>query len=429
MSEKDKKNIPEIRFDGFDEEWEKRILSDVVSQITTGLNPRDNFELNIGGENYYVTIKNFKQGQLFLDDNCDKIDGNALRIIQQRSQLAQGDILFASIGRVGDCYLVEKNPYNWNINESVFALKPKSDIARPEYLVHIIHSNSVLKQLTDSTTGSTFKSIKMSDLKKANLSTPSLEEQKKIAEFFKQLDKLIELNEKKVEKLEALKKSLLEKMFPVGGATTPQIRFDEFSDEWIFKELGKIGKTFTGLSGKTKEDFGHGNAKFITYMNVFSNPIINTEMTEAIEVDCAQNETQKGDVFFTTSSETPHEVGMSSVLLENQNSLYLNSFCFGFRPIEKIELNYLAYMLRSIEVRKKITFLAQGISRYNISKTKMMDIAVPLPNYNEQTSIGFILKLITEDIKKYQSKITKLRNLKISFLNKMIPHTHTHTQQ
>ena len=142
------------------------------------------------------------------------------------------------------------------------------------------------------------------------------------------------------------------------------------------------------MSGKTKADFGHGQARFVTYMNVFSNPISNPEMTEPIEIDPKQNEVEVGDVLFTTSSETPEEVGMSSVLLEKRGKTYLNSFCFGFRPSEKIDSYYLAYMLRSESTREKIILLAQGISRYNISKNKVMEIAVSLPSLDEQKLIG-----------------------------------------
>ena len=149
-----------------------------------------------------------------------------------------------------------------------------------------------------------------------------------------------------------------------------------------------MGQTYTGLSGKTKDDFGHGQARFVTYMNVFSNPISNPEMTEPIEIDPKQNEVEVGDVFFTTSSETPEEVGMSSILLEKRGKTYLNSFCFGFRPSEKIDSYYLAYMLRSESTRAKIILLAQGISRYNISKNKVMEIAVSLPSLDEQKMIG-----------------------------------------
>ena len=166
------------------------------------------------------------------------------------------------------------------------------------------------------------------------------------------------------------------------------MHYFDFHYSWEQRKLGEMGQTYTGLSGKTKDDFNHGQARFVTYMNVFSNPISNPEMTEPIEIDPKQNEVEVGDVFFTTSSETPKEVGMSSVLLEKRGKTYLNSFCFGFRPSEKIDSYYLAYMLRSESARAKITLLAQGISRYNISKNKVMEIAVSLPSLDEQKMIG-----------------------------------------
>ena len=161
-----------------------------------------------------------------------------------------------------------------------------------------------------------------------------------------------------------------------------------FPFAWEQRKLGEVGFSYTGLAGKTKEDFGHGNGRFVTYMNVFTNPVSDAATVEPIEIDNSQNEVKFGDVFFTTSSETPEEVGMSSVWLETSENTYLNSFCFGFRPIEKFDLYYLAYMLRSEDIRKKITFLAQGISRYNISKSKMMDIEIPVPQKGEQRLLG-----------------------------------------
>lgn len=113
---------------------------------------------------------------------------------------------------------------------------------------------------------------------------------------------------------------------------TPAVRFIGFAEDWEQRKLGEVGKTYSGLSGKTKDDFGHGEAKFVTYMNVFSNSVCLPNMTETVEIDNKQNKVLFGDVLFTTSSETPEEVGMSSVWLENAENIYLNSFCFGYRP-------------------------------------------------------------------------------------------------
>ena len=168
--------------------------------------------------------------------------------------------------------------------------------------------------------------------------------------------------------------------------------------------MGDMGTTFTGLSGKTKEDFGHGKGRFVTYMNVFLNPVSDLQRTESVEIDNSQNTIQYGDVFFTTSSETPEEVGMSSVWLGNDDNIYLNSFCFGYRPTVKIDPYYMAYTLRSDTTRSKIIFLAQGISRYNISKKGVMEIEIPLPSFDEQRRIGEFFKNLDNLITLHQRK-------------------------
>lgn len=256
-----------------------------------------------------------------------------------------------------------------------------------EYMLYLLNF-SIYRRMYPYAEGTAQQVLSLKKLGQLKYSLPLVAEQKKIAEILATQDKAIELQGRKIEELKRFKKGCLEKMFPRKGQKVPEKRFPGFTDDWEQRKLGEMGQTYTGLSGKTKDDFGHGQARFVTYMNVFSNPISNPEMTEPIEIDPKQNEVEVGDVFFTTSSETPEEVGMSSILLEKQGKTYLNSFCFGFRPSEKIDSYYLAYMLRSESTRAKIILLAQGISRYNISKNKVMEIAVSLPSLDEQKMIG-----------------------------------------
>ena len=204
----------------------------------------------------------------------------------------------------------------------------------------------------------------------------------------------------------------------------PVRRFKEFENApaWEQRKLGEVGKTFTGLSGKTKEDFGHGDACFVTYMNVYSNPISDLNMVENVEIDTKQQEVKKGDVFFTTSSETPEEVGMSSVWLGDEPHIYLNSFCFGFRPTGNMfNPYYLAYLLRSNNIRNKMMILAQGISRYNISKNKVMKLDITIPNIREQQKIGEFFKQLDSLIALHQRKLDKLKRVKSAYLTEMFP--------
>ena len=231
------------------------------------------------------------------------------------------------------------------------------------------------------------------DVESMEIYLPSLLEQEQIGAYFKHLDNLITLHQRKCISFTGR-----------AGRLISTVNKKRITSSWEQRKLGDIGETYTGLSGKTKADFGHGQARFVTYMNVFSNPISDPEMTEPIEIDPKQNEVEVGDVFFTTSSETPEEVGMSSVLLEKRGKTYLNSFCFGFRPSEKIDSYYLAYMLRSESARDKIILLAQGISRYNISKNKVMEIAVSLPSLDEQKLIGQYFRQLDNLITLHQRK-------------------------
>ena len=227
-------------------DWEQRKLGDVVSRFATGLNPRDNFTLNSGGKNYYVTIKNFTHGNLVLDDNCDKIDDEALALIQARSDLRIGDILFSSIGRVGDCFLIENKPINWNINESVFVLRPVKDAVDPLYLMHTIHSERVLSIILSCVTGSTFKSIKMTQLKETNIPFPSIAEQKQIGKFITTIDNLITLHQ--------CKGNLVQNKF---GLHSPFQMRCKLPDDWEQRKLSEIvSYTASALSAKDVSDSG-----------------------------------------------------------------------------------------------------------------------------------------------------------------------------
>lgn len=202
----------------------------------------------------------------------------------------------------------------------------------------------------------------------------------------------------------------------------PDYRFKNYTEPWEQRKLGDVGETYTGLSGKTKEDFGHGEGKFITYVNVFNNPLTDLYGLDSVEIDDKQRRVQYGDVLFTTSSETPEDVGLSSVWLGREDNVYLNSFCFGYRPKKDIfDLYYLAFVLRSFSVRREFMLLAQGISRFNISKTKVMDMSINVPTFPEQTAIGSFFQDIDQLVSLQQRKLEVLKEQKKTYLKLLFP--------
>ncbi|CAD2079762.1 hypothetical protein GCM10007358_16580 [Phocicoccus schoeneichii] len=289
----------------------------------------------------------------------------------------------------------------------------------PLFLALSISNDDRKKELIRRAQGSSVVHLYNTDLENAVVYFPTLTEQNKISSYLEKIDKMIQLQQSKVNKVKDLKSAYLSEMFPKEGEKYPKKRFEGFTEPWEEYKLKDMGRSLTGLSGKSKKDFGHGEAEFVTYMNVFDNPIAKSTQTAQVEVDENQTEVEYGDIFFTVSSETPNEVGMSSVWLYNRPNVYLNSFCFGFRPTINLNPYYMAYMLRSPEIRKRFILLAQGISRYNISKTKAMELLFPIPSNEEQEKIGQFFKNLDNQISIEEKKLAKLENLKQGYLNDM----------
>ena len=205
---------------------------------------------------------------------------------------------------------------------------------------------------------------------------------------------------------------------------TAKIRFPEFKDEWKEIKLGNLGKSYNGLIGKTAEDFQNGNSNFITYKNIFDNPKIDINIFEKVKImeDEEQNLVKFGDIFFTISSETPNEVGISSVLLRECGILYLNSFCFGFRlsNFEILTPCFAVFYFRSDCFRKQIFKLAQGSTRFNISKTEVLNLTIKLPNFKEQQKIAEVLTACDDEINLLNLKLENLKKQKQGLMQKLL---------
>ena len=325
------KRTPQIRFKGFTDDWEQRKLNQFSKYITSNKTSSD----------------------VITDGLYDLYDANTIIGKISESPIKEEYITIIKDGSgVGKVRRLPKDTLFIGTMGGILAVNSNIDF---------VYCNLLKTDFTKEINGATIPHVYYSSYGNNEYFIPTIDEQNKIGAMFKNIDNLITLHQRK--------------------------SYAKIYD-WEQRKLGDMGSTFTGLSGKTKEDFGHGDAKFVTYMNVFSNPIANLDKPEPIEIDNKQNEVKYGDIFFTTSSETPEEVGMSSVWLENKANVYLNSFCFGYRPLEKNNPYYMAYMLRANNFRSKMILLAQGISRYNISKNAAKDIEIQLPKNKEQESIG-----------------------------------------
>lgn len=190
--------------------WNIKNLDEITSKFATGLNPRKNFKLG-EGNNFYVTIKNLGQNRIFLNDKCDKVTNEALVKINKRSNLKSGDLLFSGIGTIGRVFLIDEDPINWNISESLFTLRPNEKVSS-EYLYLLLLSNNLQNYAIQLASGSVQKGIRMGDLKKYKVPLPP----KRIMGIFTELVspqiKLIKSLERESDKLSNLRDTLLPKL-------------------------------------------------------------------------------------------------------------------------------------------------------------------------------------------------------------------------
>lgn len=160
--------------------------------------------------------------------------------------------------------------------------------------------------------------------------------------------------------------------------------------------MGEFGTIFGGLNGKSKTDFTNGNARFVSYVNIFHNMAVRADADDFVRVAPTerQRHLRRGDVLFTGSSESAADVAMSSVVTDDPNgSLYLNSFSIGFRPHDSTALDpgFAKHLFRSSPMRAQLVRTASGVTRYNVSKVRLAKVVLPIPPRAEQRRIAGVL--------------------------------------
>lgn len=185
--------------------------------------------------------------------------------------------------------------------------------------------------------------------------------------------------------------------------------------------FSELGQSYSGLSGKSADDFGTGKP-YITYLNVYSNNVVNENDYQYVRISDGEKQhvVKYGDVLFTLSSETPEEVGVGSVYL-GKGDVYLNSFCFGIH-IENKELAYspyLSYYVSSTPFRKFIYPFAQGSTRFNLCKADFEKANIMLPSLDNQKRIYSVLSRITIKIETEKSMLEQYTTQKQYLLRQM----------
>lgn len=410
--------VPNLRFSGFTEEWDKSKLGE-IAEIKDSARISNEFWTKEGIPYLRSSdlINNELKGKLFISkETYDKYSSKT-------GAPQKGDVLFTSGGKVGVVYYKEDNSLVYVQGGAVLYVKTStSEKLDGSFLSVYFSSHQMKNYMENASVGGTIKHFTLKPANATPIIFPSIREQQKIGSFFKKIDGKIQLQQEKIDLLKEQKKGFMQKIF------SQELRFKDKDgqtySEWHDHILGEIGTTFTGLSGKTKEDFGYGNNSFITYVNVFNNLFAAETGVEKVNVLEGENQAlvQKEDILLTTSSETPLEVGMASIWTHDAENLHLNSFCFGYRLHKDSEVlpEFVAISLRSEYMRKKIILLAQGSTRFNMSKTELLEQTIKIPSsIEEQSKIINFYKSLDLKLSLAQQQLENLQQKKQAFMQKI----------
>ncbi|WP_073398550.1 restriction endonuclease subunit S [Bacteroides luti] len=400
-----KTNVPKLRFPEFEGEWVEKKLGEIAE-----INPKSG---SLPNSFIYIDLESVVDGQLLKEERIELVNAPS----RAQRLLSEGDILFQMVRPY------QKNNLYFDYNGEYVASTGYAQIRtnnNPQYIYQYIHFQQFTDKVIERCTGTSYPAINSTDLSNIRIAIPILPEQTKIASFLTAADDKLTQLKKKKSLLEEYKKGVMQKIF------SQELRFKDDNGEdfpeWEEKSLGGIGETFNGLSGKTKEDFGLGKP-YIQYKQIFDDSKIDISRFGFVDIgdNENQNRVQFGDVFFTISSETPNEIGTASVLLDKVDDLYLNSFCFGYRAssLEILNPYFSRYLFRNELFRNEIVKLAQGSTRYNMSKTQLLRICVSIPSLPEQTKIANFLSAIDEKINHCSKQIERMEEWKKGLLQQM----------
>jgi type I restriction enzyme, S subunit len=392
--------------------WKQKQLRDLI-EIRSGISPS---KFNFVKEGKYPFFKvndmNF----------CNKYLNNAALYfnVYDFPLMKSGMVVFPKRGAAiftNKIAILERDGF---FDTNIMGLTTKSKVLN-EFLYYYL-SYLKLYEIADT---SSVPQINNKHIEPLNINLPPAIEQKKIASILSTIDNLIENTTNLINSYSLLKKGLMQTLLTkgIGHTKFKKTEIGEIPEEWELISLEKLGSTYNGLTGKNKEHFGKGKP-YIPYKNIFNNTKIDINYLGyvTIEENEKQNKVKYGDVLFTTSSETAEEVGYSSVLLDNLKETYLNSFCFGYRlnNFNKIKPEFLRYLLRGQAIRKLIIKIAQGYTRFNLSKVQVLKIRIPVPPVVEQLKISKILSKLDEYLSIYIAKKEELKLLKKGLMQQLL---------
>ena len=387
----EKKQVPQIRFKGYVDVWEQRKLEDIVEFLDTLRKPLEGAKRVSGPYPYYGAsgIVDYVDGYLF-DEELVLLSEDGANITDRNYPV---------------CFLASSKYW---VNNHAHVLKVKNGNEN-----NFICNSLERKDYTKYNTGMAMPKLNQETCRNIPVMCPGFEEQSKIGNYFRRLDYLITLHQRKYDKLVNIKKSMLEKMFPKNGSDVPEIRFKGFTDAWKQRKLGEI-TIYRNGTGHEEKQSESGKYELIN-LNSIS---IDGGLKPSGKFIDEETETLLKDDLVMVLSDVGHGdlLGRVAIILEN-NRFVLNQRVALLRNNSSVDIQYLFSYINAHQIYFKKQ--GAGSSQLNISRGSVENFEVLLPHKDEQKKIGNYLSSIDSLITLHQRKLEKLKNIKKSMLDKM----------
>ena len=413
MQDNEKK--PALRFKGFTDPWEQRKLEEYLE-----VSGQKNFEgiytkedvLSVSGDFGIVNQIEF-QGRSFAGAS-----------VANYGVVETGDIVYTKSPLKSNPYgIIKANKGKNGIVSTLYAVYKPKQSANPEFVQNYFEQdarmNNYMHPLVNKGAKNDMK-VSAENALKGQIVFPDIKEQRTISEFFRNLDTLITLHQRKHEKLVNIKKSMLDKMFPQNGVSVPEIRFKGFTDPWEQRKLGEICDFIT--KGATPTTYGFSwqpdGVPFFRNDSIKDNVFVFGEfsyISEAANEVLKRSEVHGNDILIAITG----DIGKVGIIPDTVEKANINQHIARVR-IRKEALPYFVYQyLASDDTQKEYQKIKTGLSMPQLSLEQVRDIVVKIPEFNEQGKIADCLRRIDTLITLHQRKLEKLQNIKKSCLEKM----------
>ena len=403
-----KSNKPELRFKGFSDDWEQRKLGELLSFLKDGTHGT---HADVDDGPLLLSAKNIKNGGIYWDETDRRISYGEYEKIHSNFSLESGDVLLTIVGSIGETAIL-KDSEGITFQRSVAFLRPNNKIT-PDFLYSEIQTPIFQKELDSRKSTSAQPGIYLGDLAEIPLIfSRKIDEQKKIGEYFSNLDHLITLHQRKCDNLKIIKKSMLDNLFPKIGEKVPKWRFKGFNNDWEQRKLGDMTVELT--------EYETLKSGYPLLTSSRTGLMFQKDFRDKASTD--NNSTKFSIVPYGKC--TYRHMSDDNIFHFNINTIAENGLVSKEYPVFDANDNYnlkfiVDYLNNSKEFVRFCTQRKLGGTRTRLYYKNLCDFKMYVPQLEEQNIIAQHLKLLDNLITLHQSEVERLKKAKQFFLDKM----------